>query len=89
MEGEDTSNLPKLAEETVKTYLAEKKKFLGLGHKIHTIDPRTTRLINVAEEAGFSGKHLSFMIEVAKQYKIQKPEKNLPFLRVQNLPTNL
>ncbi|MBF0273939.1 MAG: citryl-CoA lyase [Nitrospinae bacterium] len=78
LEGKDTSNIPQLAEETVRTYLAEKKRFLGLGHKIHTVDPRTTRLINVAEKAGFGGKHLTFMLEVAKQYKIQKPEKNLP-----------
>ena len=74
----DTSNLPKLAEEVVADFLANKKRFLGIGHKIHKVDPRTVRLVKVANEAGFGGKYLTFMLEVEKQYRLAKPDKTLP-----------
>jgi citrate synthase len=50
-----------------KTILAENKRIPGLGHPIHKpIDPRTTRLFELARETGFHGKYCQLMEEIAK-----------------------
>ena len=50
-----------------KTVLAENKRMPGLGHPIHKpIDPRTTRLFELARETGFYGKYCQLMEDIAK-----------------------
>lgn len=36
----------------------EGRRFSGFGHRIHTDDPRTSRLFELAEEAGVAGRHI-------------------------------
>jgi citrate synthase len=49
------------------TVLAENKRMPGLGHPIHKpIDPRSTRLFELARETGFYGKYCKLMEEIAK-----------------------
>jgi citrate synthase len=49
------------------TVLAENKRMPGLGHPIHKpIDPRTTRLFELARETGFYGKYCKLIEEIAK-----------------------
>ncbi|MED4582812.1 citryl-CoA lyase [Brevibacillus choshinensis] len=45
----------------------------GFGHPIHRpIDPRTPKLFALAEELGFSGKHIALMNEIHRQFCEQK-----------------
>jgi citrate synthase len=49
------------------TVLAENKRMPGLGHPIHKpVDPRTTRLFELARQTGFYGKYCKLMEEIAK-----------------------
>jgi citrate synthase len=49
-----------------KTVLAENKRMPGLGHPIHKpVDPRTTRLFELARQTGFYGKYCKLMEEIA------------------------
>ncbi len=40
---------------------AEKKRLPGMGHRIHTEDPRTRVLFNLARESGLAGNGIAFM----------------------------
>lgn len=43
------------ADRLVASYRAEKKRLPGFGHRIHTDDPRTKRLLSLAETTGVAG----------------------------------
>jgi citrate synthase len=45
-------SLDRAVDELIAEYRAQKKRVAGLGHRIHTDDPRTARLFELAEEAG-------------------------------------
>jgi len=47
----------KLAEELVAETRAAKKRLPGFGHRLHTTDPRTVKLFEIAGELEFSGRH--------------------------------
>ena len=47
-----------VAEEMVDEYREQKKRMLGFGHRIHTKDPRTAKLYQLASELGIAGKHV-------------------------------
>ncbi len=43
----------------------KKQRILGFGHRVHTDDPRTKRLLNLAEELGIAGKYTALSKAVA------------------------
>ena len=48
----------------------------GFGHPIHRpVDPRTPKLFALAEELGFSGKHVAIMKEIHEQFSDKKGKK--------------
>jgi citrate synthase len=49
-----------VAKEIVSSLKEKKKRAAGFGHRIHTEDPRTKRLFELAEEAGLEGKYIKF-----------------------------
>ncbi len=51
-------SLQEAAERVVRDYLEQNQKIMGYGHRIHTNDPRTVRLFNLAREYGISGKYI-------------------------------
>jgi len=64
------------ADQVIDEFKAQKKRIAGLGHRVHTNDPRTARLFALAEEAGISGPGVQAMRALADGYA--QRGKNLP-----------
>lgn len=56
--------------EAAKRFVAEalrtKKRLSGFGHRIHTDDPRSARLLGMARELGLPGRHVGIALAVEK-----------------------
>jgi citrate synthase len=65
------------ARELVAEYRAQKKRFPGYGHRIHTDDPRTKRLFAIAAEEGVAGEYVE-MGEAIRQATKEATGKDLP-----------
>ncbi len=59
---ETGESLSELAKKVVTIAKTNKQRISGFGHRFHNKDPRTTKLLQVAEEEGISGKY----VELAK-----------------------
>lgn len=55
----------------VTEYRAAHKRLPGLGHRIHTADPRTARLFALAQEAGLSGAGVLIIHALADAFAAQ------------------
>lgn len=56
-----------LASRIIDDFSARKQIIPGIGHPIHKpIDPRTPRLIELAEENGFNGPYVALMLKLAE-----------------------
>lgn len=64
------------ADQLIDAFKAQKKRIAGLGHRVHTNDPRTARLFALAEEAEISGQGVQTMHALADGYA--QRGKNLP-----------
>ncbi len=64
------------ADKLIDEYKAQKKRIAGLGHRVHTNDPRTVRLFALAEEAGISGAGVQSIRALADGY--ERRGKSLP-----------
>jgi citrate synthase len=63
----DATGLPpkEAALEVARRYKAERRRLSGYGHKLHDPDPRTARVLEVADALGFSGKY----VELARAFE--------------------
>lgn len=52
------------------------ERLSGFGHRLYTTDPRTERLLVLAEDLGFYGKFVKFAVEVESE--LSKGAKKLP-----------
>ena len=67
------SDIPALARGIVSSLAEQGLIVPGIGHPFHKpIDPRTPRLIEIAEETGFSGPYVALIQEVAAEVERQK-----------------
>jgi citrate synthase len=48
---------------------AKKTRLPGLGHRVHSVDPRTAILFEMARETGLAGKGVAFMETLERQVK--------------------
>lgn len=55
-----------VAEEIVEWLKQSKKRMPGYGHRLHTTDPRTLKLFEIAERHGYSGKHITLYKAIEK-----------------------
>lgn len=53
------------AEKTVAETIANGERVWGYGHRQHSSDPRSSRLLNLAEQYGFSGQYVQMGLEIA------------------------
>jgi citrate synthase len=62
-------------DEVLAEYKQRKYRVPGFGHRLHTADPRTKRLFELAEEAGVCGKHVRAcrQIEAGLAKQLGKP----------------
>jgi citrate synthase len=69
----DSISLDEAARRTVEDAMASKKRLPGLGHRVHSTDPRTAVLFELASSAGVAGKGIAFIeaLERAAQQKIK------------------
>ncbi|MCH8876037.1 MAG: citryl-CoA lyase [Chloroflexi bacterium] len=63
---ETGSEFAKVAGELVQEHRDAKKRIAGLGHRIHTEDPRTRRLFALADEAGIAAEGVE-MIQALRE----------------------
>jgi citrate synthase len=71
-------NISETAKKIVDDALKNKKRLAGYGHKLHSIDPRTTRLLAVAKSLNFGGAYVELAVAIAEEFKNKKPEQKLP-----------
>ena len=55
----------------------KKQRILGFGHRIHTVDPRTRRLFQIAEETGIANNHMLLAKAIEQELK-KTTGKHLP-----------
>jgi len=68
------------AENLITVYRAAKKTLFGYGHRVHSRDPRTVRLLELAQELGFYGKYVQMAMTI---------EKEIPKVVGRELPLNV
>ncbi len=69
-------NVERDAEEVVREYLNNKKRIAGFGHRYYKdFDPRSKKLLEIAEKLGFFGKYVKFALEVEKAIEKIKGKK--------------
>jgi citrate synthase len=73
----DDRDLETVAREVVQDRMDEGKTVPGLGHPLHTADPRTVKLRNIAEEEGVVGDHLEAM-DAIRDVFAEETGKELP-----------
>jgi len=54
-----------------------KKRMPGFGHRLHTVDPRTAKLFEIADRHGYQGKHIELCKAIEKTLA-EKLGKKLP-----------
>jgi citrate synthase len=57
-----------VAQAVVDEMKREGRRLAGFGHRVHTDDPRTNRLLDMADEAGASGRHVEAARAVANVF---------------------
>ncbi|MDQ7825315.1 MAG: citryl-CoA lyase [Candidatus Eremiobacteraeota bacterium] len=62
--------------ELLSEYKSRKERVAGLGHRIHTNDPRTAKLFDLAHQYGLSGKHIEIL--KAMEEELKSSGKGLP-----------
>jgi citrate synthase len=62
----DSVSLARVAQETVEAAVAAGRRVPGLGHRVHTTDPRVAVLFDMAREAGVAGDGVVFLQAIAE-----------------------
>ena len=74
--GKEGISIPAAARQIAEEARAAKKRLPGLGHRVHTTDPRTGILFGMARESGVAGKGLEYM--EALEHEVRALIKPLP-----------
>jgi len=66
---ENGGDLDRAAKAVLDEMRASGQRMSGFGHRIHTADPRTARLFDLARDAGVFGKHCEAAMAVERTFK--------------------
>lgn len=77
-EGIKDEDVKEMAVNIVDDAIKNKKRLPGYGHKLHTVDPRTKRLLEVAADLNFGGNFVKLAVAIGEEFKVKKPEQKLP-----------
>lgn len=69
---EEGLTLEETAEKVIKDSILKKKKMAGLGHRLHTKDPRTEKLFSIAAELGYEGDFVKLIKAMEDAFASQK-----------------
>lgn len=64
LDGVEKPDLEALAEKLVLDYKNRKERVLGYGHPIHNPDPRTIKMLEIADKLKIAGKFIKFSLAV-------------------------
>lgn len=59
-------DIDQLASGLVADLKARKRRMPGFGHRLHTADPRTAKMFELAEKLDFSGRHVALALAIEK-----------------------
>ncbi|OGO19386.1 MAG: citryl-CoA lyase [Chloroflexi bacterium RBG_16_48_8] len=65
---DEKKTLDEIAVEMIAEYGAQKKRIGGLGHRIHSDDPRTAKLFSLAKELGVAGQGVQMIEALHKHF---------------------
>ena len=71
------TSVEETAENILKRYAETRKRIPGLGHRIHSKDPRSILLFQLADKLGVAGKHVQLFKAIEKGFE-KKQGKALP-----------
>ena len=74
---EQDKTIPEIAKNLVEESRQKKQRILGFGHRVHTQDPRTKRLFQLADELSIAGEHVQLSKAIEKELE-QSLGKKLP-----------
>ena len=69
-------SVPDAAAAIVDDHLTHRKKLMGYGHRVHSNDPRTQKLFDIATENGVAGVHVAMCLAIRDA--LQERGKSLP-----------
>ncbi len=73
----EEKSIDEIAKILVSENIEQKKRILGFGHRVHTLDPRTKRLFFLADKLNISGKHIALSKAIEKEL-LSQTGKSLP-----------
>lgn len=71
----DSISVDEAADRVLADYKQRKIRIAGFGHRVHTADPRTARLFELAAEAGVSERHIAAALAVERGLERQLGKK--------------
>jgi len=73
---ESKEDIDTVADEVVEGFLQSKNRMPGIGHRVHTDDPRTKKLFELASEVGVAADGVTMINAIAQAF--ERRGKNLP-----------
>jgi len=77
---DENKSMEEVAGELIAVYRATKKTIFGYGHRVHSRDPRTIKLLALARELGFYGPTVQMAVAI---------EQEIPRVLERELPLNV
>lgn len=60
------NSLDRVITDQIEVWVLEGKNFPGIGHRVHSKDPRVARLLQIAEQNGLKGKYVNCVTRISE-----------------------
>ena len=68
----DNADFDAIAKQLADWLDSKKMRMPGYGHRLHTADPRTAKMFEIAERHGYSGKHIKLCLALQKELSARR-----------------